>query len=635
MPEPSAVARVIRLKGPWITLALVVVLQLTSDTPLGLPNPPALLVLAVVYSAFEGGLRPGLVSAAIAWAYLPVAFSMPGRLFEYTDADLRRVVVWAFTLPALVLMVGVLRRAAGRAATLAEANADLERQIAERRRAEAELRRAEERLREAVTAGNVGLWDWDVRSGVVQYSAEWKRQLGYEPHELTDDLSEWSRRLHPDDAARAQESMHAYLQGTRPRYEIEFRLRHRDGSYRNILSRGTRVLDAEGTPVRMVGSHLDLTDHTWLKAQLQHAQKMESVGRLAGGVAHDFNNLLTVINATADLGIQRLRPDDPLFAELTEIRHAGERAASLTRQLLAFSRSQIVAPEVVCFNVVVGRLRTMLARLIGEHIELVVDGDPDLGAAMADPSQVEQVVMNLVVNARDAMPSGGRLTIATRNVDDPQLAPGPHVMLEVTDTGAGMDEAVRAHIFEPFFTTKEAGKGTGLGLATVYGIVQQAGGLVLVDSEPGRGSRFRVLLPRVPDVTQPPPRAGEPLTRGTETILVVEDEPMLLRLARRILEGAGYSVLTAATGAEALALLERHDGALDLMLSDVVMPGIGGLELAERARRLRPDLPVLFASGYTSDAVLRTGVEDRSANFIGKPYTVDELTRKVRDVLDG
>jgi len=380
-----------------------------------------------------------------------------------------------------------------------------------------------------------------------------------------------------------------------------------------------------------------------LEEQLKLVQRLEAVGRLAGGVAHDFNNLLSVIISYAGFAADALRESDPVHADIVEIQNAGQRAAALTRQLLAFSRKQLLEPEVLSINKVVTGIEIMLRRLLGEDIDIEVHRADELGSVLADPGQIEQVIMNLAVNARDAMPQGGKLTIETINAELDEgyaeqhvaVKPGRFVMLSVTDTGSGMDAETRAHIFEPFFTTKEKGKGTGLGLSTVYGIVKQSGGNIWVYSEPGRGTTFKVYLPRVDapaaDIKR---RPVSMMATGSETVLIVEDEEAVRRLADRILRSAGYKVLTAAGGGEALLLCEKHDGAIDLLLTDVVMPQMSGRELAERLAKTSPKLKVLYMSGYTDNAIVHHGVLDPGTRFIGKPFAAAELTRKVREVLD-
>ena len=369
-------------------------------------------------------------------------------------------------------------------------------------------------------------------------------------------------------------------------------------------------------------------------------------GKACRGVAHDFNNLLTAISGYSDLLLHRLPDYSTLRRDVEEIRKAGDRAAALTRQLLAFSRRQILQPKVLDLNAMVTRMGQMLRRLIGEDIELSIDLSPSLSRVKADPGQIEQVIVNLAVNARDAMPDGGRITIATADADlshtyaaaHPEVRPGPHVLLSVADTGQGMSDETQAHLFEPFFTTKERGKGTGLGLATVYGIVQQSGGHIRVNSAADRGSTFLIYLPRVEAPEDGAQGADRPLlphpSPGTETVLLAEDEEVVRRLAREILTGNGYKVLEAGNGREALLLSEAHRGEIHLLLTDVVMPKISGRELSERIRLMRPGLRILYMSGYTDDAIFRHGVLENGIPFLQKPFTPGALARKVREVLD-
>jgi signal transduction histidine kinase/ActR/RegA family two-component response regulator len=379
-----------------------------------------------------------------------------------------------------------------------------------------------------------------------------------------------------------------------------------------------------------------------LERQFRQAQRLESIGRLAGGVAHDFNNLLTVINSYADFAAEALRRADPVRADIDQIREAGRRASALTRQLLAFSRRQVLEPKILCLNEVIEALEPMLRRLIGEDIDFKTRLAPELGSVNADPAQIEQVLMNLAVNARDAMPKGGMLTIETADVEldaaysafHTEIECGRYVMLAVTDNGIGMTEAVREHIFEPFYTTKAKGQGTGLGLATVYGTVKQSGGHIAVYSEPGQGATFKIYLPRTdgaPGVESP--EVESPRSRGDETILVVEDEAPVRALAERILAASGYEVLAAANGGEALLQCEKRPD-IDLLLTDVVMPKMSGKDLAERLHKLIPNLRVLYMSGYTDNAIVHHGVLDKGTHFISKPFTAAELNRKVRRVLD-
>jgi two-component system cell cycle sensor histidine kinase/response regulator CckA len=372
--------------------------------------------------------------------------------------------------------------------------------------------------------------------------------------------------------------------------------------------------------------------------QLRQAQKMEAVGRLAGGIAHDFNNLLTVITSYTDLLLEDLDPGDPIREDVGQIRKAAEGAAALTRQLLAFSRQQALAPRVLSLKTSIASAEPLLERLIGEDVHLTTSVAPDLGAVKADPGQLEQVIINLAVNARDAMPTGGRLTIEAANVDqgEGEGEGGRYVMLVLSDTGIGMDEETKSRIFEPFFTTKAAGKGTGLGLATVYGIVKQSGGFIGVHSELGRGTTFQVYLPRVDEPAETD-TAGAALPEprgGTETVLVVEDEPPVRIVTRQVLERYGYAVLEAPDGETALHLAAKHHGPIHLLLTDVVMPGLSGRQLADQLGRLRPAIKVLYASGYAENALAHHGIPESGISYLRKPFAPETLARRVRDVLD-
>jgi PAS domain S-box-containing protein len=419
------------------------------------------------------------------------------------------------------------------------------------------------------------------------------------------------------------------------------------------LEIGLSPVDIEKEVGLVIASVLDITDRRRSEKELRESQemlrqsqKMEAVGRLAGGVAHDFNNLLTVINGYCEILLGRLGPDDPARSELDAIKQAGERAATLTGQLLAFSRRQVLQPKVLDLNAVVANMDKMLRRVIGEDIALNVVLRPGLGRVKADPGQIEQVIMNLAVNARDAMPHGGRLTIEAANVELNEtyarrlitVTPGPHVLLAVSDTGCGMDRETQARIFEPFFTTKEKGKGTGLGLATVYGIVKQSGGSIWVYSEPGQGTTFKIYLPRVEEAvatTAAPEATSARLPRGTETILLVEDAAGVRALARAVLLACGYSVLEAPTPGTALEIGARHDGPIHLLVTDVIMPEMSGREVAESLTRARPEMKVLYVSGYTDDTIGHHGVLEPGIAFLQKPFSPEALARKVREVLEG
>jgi len=461
-----------------------------------------------------------------------------------------------------------------------------------------------------------------------------------------DHVGRSARELQPELGEERERMLRRVLEDRTPVVDVELL---RAGSAKGAAERQLRasffpVTVGDGPPMGVGMFVAETTERRGLEAQLQQAQKMEAVGQLAGGIAHDFNNLLTVITSYGAMVMADLPRESPHGADVQEILNAANRASSLTRQLLAFSRRQVLQPQVLDLNVLTGDLEKMLRRLLREDIQLVTRFDQQLALVNADAGQLEQVIVNLVVNARDAMPRGGRIAIATSNVTlgegmgptHVNMTPGPYVLLTVTDTGRGMDKATQAHIFEPFFTTKPVGQGTGLGLSTVYGIVKQSGGYVWVYSELERGTTFKIYLPAVASA----PNAAEierdslaPAAGGPERILLVEDEPNVRRIARRILERNGYTVLEASNGAEALRVLERRQEPIALVLTDLVMPEMGGRELASKLRIVSPTSRVLFMSGYTEDAVLRQSVMEPGAIFLDKPFTFDTLIRKVREAL--
>ncbi|HYT32592.1 MAG TPA: PAS domain S-box protein [Thermoanaerobaculia bacterium] len=521
--------------------------------------------------------------------------------------------------------------------------------ITARRQAAEELKRAEETLREseaflekAQEIGRIGSWIFDAGpQGRLVWSRETCRIYGIPDGEFDGRVETFFDHVHPEDREAVLAASRAALDEGKP-YNFEHRIVRPDGSIRWVQERADVVRDAKGRALKMVGVVQDLTEGRQLEEQLRQSQKMEAIGRLAGGVAHDFNNMLTAILGYGEVILSQLPPGHPLREDAEEIRKAGERAAALTRQLLAFGRKQILAPRVVDLNRLVANLGNMLRRLIGEDIELLTKLDPELGSVRADPGQIEQIIVNLAVNARDAMPAGGTLTIETQNTVLDEAAatggfavrPGPYVMLAVTDTGEGMDEQTRSHIFEPFFTTKEQGKGTGLGLATVYGIVKQSGGYIWAYSEPEQGSAFRIYLPREKGTGESASAAAEArpdqTARGNETVLLVEDEEGVRALARKVLTLQGYRVLEASGPRRALELLAQDSGKIQLLLTDVVMPGMNGRELATQVTQQRPDIRVMLMSGYTDR------VEGDSAwPLLQKPFTPEVLARKVREVLDG
>ncbi|MBW3534750.1 MAG: PAS domain S-box protein [Gemmatimonadetes bacterium] len=513
--------------------------------------------------------------------------------------------------------------------------------LTEHRRVEAALAESQQRYGRVFASSGVGILVMDEETRILDANPAIIRLLRW-PADTA--VGRRMRELvHPEDRESWLELWTELESGGQELYDREVRLRREDGSWAWCHEHVSAVREADGrfTAVSVID---DISEQKRLEEQLRLSQRIESIGRLAGGVAHDFNNIITVIQGHTDLLLSDVGERDGLYPDLLQIRAAAARAAALTRQLLAFSRRQVLQPRIVDLNTVMRGMEPMLRRLIGEDVDLRFELSPDLGLVRADPGQIEQVVLNLVVNARDAMPRGGRLTVETheRHFGEsfvrthPGSSEGPYVGVVVRDTGHGMDEDTVALIFEPFFTTKEPGKGTGLGLAMSYGIVKQSGGYVLVESEPDEGSTFSIYLPRIEEGK--PGQAPEPAAQGdggSETILLVEDEPMVRELARRALQARGYDVLTAQDGEAALAVLDDHDGSLHLLLTDVVMPRMGGREVAERIRRRVPGLKVIFMSGYTDDAVVRHGVLEESTPFLQKPFTPDELADKIREVLDG
>jgi signal transduction histidine kinase/CheY-like chemotaxis protein len=424
---------------------------------------------------------------------------------------------------------------------------------------------------------------------------------------------------------------------------LEFEALCKDGSTVWTESKVTGMRDSSGFLTGFVLVSRDITERKRLEDQLRQAVKMEGIGRLAGGIAHDFNNLLTVIGGRSYILLNRLPADHPMRRDLVLIQQTGDRAAALTRQLLAFSRKQTLRPAVIDLSEIVSELKTLLPRMLGEDVEIVMDLDPVPSNVTADPGQLEQVILNMAVNSRDAMPGGGSLIFQTRHVDvdtvfarqKVELEPGAYEVLSITDTGVGMDAATVSRIFEPFFTTKPVGKGTGLGLATAYGIIKQSGGHITVESEPGSGTTFHIYLPRTGVTGWAPAGVSEATARrGTEVVLLVEDDVNLRALAHDILSSEGYIVLESEDPEDALRLAERRDGAIHLLLTDVVMPHMNGPALADVIKRLRPNVKVLYMSGYTDDAIAHFGVLDPGTALLEKPFNGASLIRKVREVLD-
>jgi PAS domain S-box-containing protein len=629
------------------------------------------------------------------------------------------------------------------------------------------LRTSEERYALAVQGSNDGIWDLNLATGEIYFSPRWKSMLGYEDDEIPNKVEEWKKRIHPDDRHMVIETRKAYLDGRIPTYEIEYRLQHKDGSYRWIHGRGACLRDSEGKPTRFAGSHSDITDRKriedilresekkyrilfeeskdailvsditgrildvnragmdlfgytkeellmldpvrlysnpddrkrlWqqlyssgfvsdyelemkrkddeiiivhltvsvlrddegkifghhgiihdmterkkLERQLLQAQKMESIGVLAGGVAHDFNNLLTAISGYGQILLESVPEDNELSQEsIRNVMNAAERAAELTRGLLAFSRKQVISPKPVHIDTLISNTGKLIHRIIGEDIEFSTNFSDKNLLVKADPGQIEQVLMNLATNARDAMPHGGRLSVTTSQevVKEGSEArydlsvPGKYALISVTDTGTGIDKKSLESIFEPFYTTKEVGKGTGLGLSIVYGIIKQHNGSILVSSEPGKGTTFDMYLPLVKGhAAKEESKIFAPLVNGMETLLVVEDEEIVRMFMKKILERAGYKVIIAVNGEDAVARFREHDD-ISLVLSDVVMPRKNGKEMLDEIRKIKSGVKVVFISGYAADVMHKKGMFEEGTEFITKPFKKDDLLQKIREVLD-
>jgi len=595
------------------TLALIPVLLLPNIAESRL----AVFAVAVMVSAWYGGWKPGLVATSFALT-VSAYFSFSG---EHTPAQYRSTMI-RLTLFVVLAMLICWFNAALRAA-------------------QEGLRRSEMNFRSLVTNAPYGICRCDSAGQLLDVNPALLTVLGYSSaHEL---VGKHLGALYADTHQWFELADH--LRSSAPLNGLIVEWKRKDGTGTVVRVSGRAVSDGNNGRAFELFTE-DVTERRALEQQLRQSQKMEAVGRLAGGIAHDFNNLLMVISGYSEFLLDRLGPEPALRGPAQEIASAAGRATSLTRQLLAFSRKQMLAPKVLDLNGVVTENLKMLTRVIGEDIDLVMVPAAGLGAVRADAGQMEQVIMNLAVNARDAMPSGGKLTIETSNVslDDDYarfhapLRPGDYVMLAISDTGLGMDSETQSHIFEPFFTTKGL-KGTGLGLSTVYGIVKQSGGYIWVYSEPGKGTTFKIYLPLVAERAESPAQvastaesvATEP---GTETILLVEDETNLRYLARQFLEKQGYRVIEAADGAVAMQIAVAHEGIIHLLLTDVIMPGMNGRELAQRVSEIRPNTKVLYMSGYTENVIGHNGTLDAGVRLLQKPFTLSSLKSKVREVLD-
>jgi len=535
------------------------------------------------------------------------------------------------------------QRVAERTAQLQAANEAIQNELAERKQVEMALRESELRFRQLAEHIHVAFWLLEPRTPRLlyispAYEAIWQRSCA----SLYAQPASYLEAVHPDDYERVVSALERQRQGAAT--DEEYRILRPDGSVRWISERSFPVTDTSGKVERIARVAQEITDRKRLEAQLLQAQKLEAIGRLAGGIAHDFNNLLTAIGGYTELLSLSLPDDSALRSDLEEIQRAVQRATNLTSQLLAFARKQIIEPRILNLNDLIVEMDKLLRRVIGEDIELVTRPAPDLGQVKVDPGQIEQLLVNLAVNARDAMPEGGKLTIETHNVFLNAASGSGHggeqeayVLLAVSDTGVGMDAEVKAHAFEPFFTTKEQGKGTGLGLATCYGIAKQHGGNITVYSEVGQGTTFNIYLPQAEGPASPLPSVeSQTLAGGNEVVLLVEDEAAVRALAARVLREHGYTVLEASDGAEAVRVAAiRAPEAIDLLVTDVVMPQLGGKAVANQISSLYSELKVLFISGYTDTAIVHHGRLDEGVAFLHKPFTPADLIRKVREVLDG
>jgi two-component system, cell cycle sensor histidine kinase and response regulator CckA len=512
--------------------------------------------------------------------------------------------------------------------------------ITEKKRAEEELRETKEYLAQIINQISDPIF---VKDNEHKYVLVNDALCAFEMRPREQLLGQGSFDELPKDLAAELMEREAEVFRTGKEGLSENTITDRKGKTHTLLEKKSLLVDKKGNR-QIVGVLRDITEHKHLEAQFLQAQKMEAIGVLAGGVAHDFNNLLNVINGYSELVLEELPEDNPMHNDILQISQAGKRAKSLTSQLLAFGRKQILKPEILALNDAINSTHLMLCRLIPKNIELVMIAQPDLGLVYADPGQIQQVLMNLVVNACDAMPEGGKLTIETANVDYDEAyvrghraaKAGPYVMLAISDNGVGMDKETQARLFEPFFTTKGKGKGTGLGLSTVYGIVKQSEGFIWVYSEPGKGTTIKIYFPRA-EGEMPKHQdeiKSEYKARGVETVLIAEDELSVRRLAARILRERGYTVLDASNGKEALDNAQRHDGEIHLVLTDVVMPVMGGKELVSRLASARPGIKALYVSGYTDNAIVHNGILDSDIAFLQKPFTVESLMHKVRKVMD-
>jgi PAS domain S-box-containing protein len=630
-------ARWLEVLASAVALMTVAILIFAKTAfPLEFLTIPLCVWVGVRFGPREAATATALLAGVACWAAAGGAGPF-ARLSPNTALLLTQMFVIVAQIAGLGMAAAMAEMSAAHH-KLGQLKNKLEEQVAERTTA---LRASEARLSEAQEVAHIGSWDWEPQAGRLLWSEELYRIYGVPPRSFQPSYERFLAMTHADDRPKVIETVDRALADGQP-FEFEFRLLRADGVTRVGLSRGRTVRSGDEPGVRLVGIAQDITDRKLLDAQIRQAQKLEALGLLAGGIAHDFNNLLTAICGYTDLMLAAADTEDSFREDLLEVKKAGDRAAALTRRLLAFSRTQSLQLRNIDVNGVVAGLEPLLRRTIGENIELTLSLDPELRAVRVDPDQLEQVILNMSFNARDAMPSGGTLCFVTAMEDvdaawaqaHPPMTPGSYVRLTVADTGTGMSPEVQARIFEPLFTTKPPGQGTGFGLATVYGIVKQSGGFIWVSSTPGKGSVFEIYFPsldmraeEVEDIRRDTPAAG-----SGETILIVEDDGAVRGLARDVLFQAGYAVVDARDGEEALTLTARHLPSVDLLVTDLIMPGLTGRELALRLRTRFPGIRVLYTTGYTRAAALTAGVDPR-APFLPKPFLPTTLLSKVREAL--
>jgi two-component system cell cycle sensor histidine kinase/response regulator CckA len=626
------------------------------------------LVFSIILATILVNVRTGgiLIIAGLAVLILVAVGVNQDRIkFEFNiEAASTAYTSWISRILAFGLFSAVLIVSLGRLITyladsslvledrsleLEQKNIELSQEISTREKTEQALIKSEEKYRLLAEYANDVIWTVDLNLNMTYISPSVEHVRGYTVDEImAQDIQE---QLTPESYSQVKKVLSEELEIEKDKSSnpnrsrtLEIQTRCKDGTTKWSEIKVSFIRDAAGKATGIVGVGRDIGEKKDLLKQLIQAQKMEGIGVLAGGIAHDFNNLLTVINGYTDMLIKNVSPSDPEFQELEQIRTAGQQATSLTSQLLAFSRKQVLQPRILNLNDIIVETDKMLRRLIGEHIELKNIPCPDLRPINADPVQIQQIVMNLAVNARDAMPKGGMLTLETANVDfdDAYLANhrvakhGRYVMMAVSDNGAGMDEETQARVFEPFFTTKTKGQGTGLGLSTVYGIVKQSGGFIWVYSEPGRGTTFKIYFPQLEDEIQEQSEEVQSQQRhqGTETVLVVEDDESVRVLTCRTLHNQGYHVLEAANGIDALQIATDYSGEIHVILTDVIMPQMSGKEMVAQIEALRPGIKTLYVSGYTNNVIVHHGILDRNISFLQKPFTGEDLAQKLREVIN-